>query len=101
MVTHDRAAERLIVYTALSKHDRVRLFLEIAETPNVTLDELVKKTKIDRELAYFHLGMLHAADLVRQDVRTFAYTLTELGEKYHRLLRRIHKIQRKMETERQ
>jgi predicted transcriptional regulator len=82
---------KLMVYGALDNPYRLKAFAEIAKKPGIYFSDLARKIGVERGLLAYHVGVLHAAELVEQTLERRSkqiskYTVTEKGKQVLREL---------------
>jgi predicted transcriptional regulator len=92
--------EKLMAYRALDNPYRLKAFSEIARNPGIYFNDLAKRIGIERGLLAYHVGVLHAAELIertleRSSKKISKYKITEKGEKVLRELSRGKKSKNK------
>ena len=82
-----QADQKLLVYSALDKRERLKAFFLIRDTPGIAFSEIVKGVKAKKALMAYHLGILKASALVtftyerKGNASYSTYNLTKLGKK--------------------
>jgi DNA-binding transcriptional ArsR family regulator len=76
----------LIIYSALDNEDRLKILFTIFNEPDISFNDISKKTDIDRSALAYHLGVLKRAGLVEMECqkrgkKLTKYRITEEGKK--------------------
>jgi len=79
--------ERLMAYRALDNPARLRAFILIERNPGIHFNELARRVGVERGLLAYHLGVLHAAELVERTLERESKALSK-----YRLSRRGKRI---------
>lgn len=78
--------EKLMVYRALDSDYRLLIISTLYNEPEISFNDLARRTGIEKGLLAYHLGVLRKAGLiecefVRRSKKTSKYRLTEKGLK--------------------
>ena len=83
--------DKLMAYGALKNPYRWKAFIEIEKNPGIYFSDLARKINIERGLLAYHIGVLHATELIertleRESKRISKYKITEKGKQILREL---------------
>jgi predicted transcriptional regulator len=68
----------LIIYSALDNEDRLKIFFTIFNEPDISFNDISKKTDIDKSALAYHLGVLKREGLVEMECQ-------KRGKKTHKV----------------
>jgi len=76
----------LIIYSALDNEDRLKILFTIFNEPDISFNDISKKTDIDKSALAYHLGVLKREGLVEMECqkrgkKLTKYRITEEGKK--------------------
>jgi DNA-binding transcriptional ArsR family regulator len=74
----DKLSRMLIIYSALDNEDRLKILFTIFNEPDISFNDISKKTDIDKSALAYHLGVLKRAGLVKMECQ-------KRGKKTHKV----------------
>jgi len=82
----DQLSRMLIIFSALDNEDRLRIIFTIFNEPDISFNDIAKKTGIDKSALAYHLGVLKRAGLVEMEYqkrgkKLTKYRITDEGKK--------------------
>lgn len=86
--------EKLKIYSVLDNEDRLNILFTVAEKPDISFNDISRKTGIEKPLLAYHLGVLKHVGLVEMEYqkRSKKFTKYRLTEKGKEILEKLKEI---------